>query len=143
MRLFKPAKRQCCCGSGYACVGWHLVLGASAECYVDIIHGRTHTVHSRALQSALDLWLYAHGNFCSKVHGMQKLMSKNASRYLSEHFHVWRCLVEYYFRREIVLQQNAIRRAYALANRFEIQTNLMIRCSGQGICTGPHIRAHD
>ena len=66
----------------------------------------------------MDLWLYAHGNFCRKVHGVEKLMSKHASRYLLEHLQSWRGLVEYYFQREILLQQNAIRRAYALASRF-------------------------
>jgi hypothetical protein len=73
----------------------------------------------------MDLWLYAHGNFCMKVQGIEKLMSKHASRYLLKYFQSWRGLVEYYFHREILLQQNAIRRAYALASRFLNQSALI------------------
>ena len=105
------------CFCGYVIVGLHLNFGETTEpCKCET---RTNLrASSHALQSAMDLWLYAHGNFCTKVHGMEKLMSKHASRYLLEHLQSWRGLVEYYFQREILLQQNAIRRAYALASRF-------------------------
>lgn len=53
--------------------------------------------------------------FCRLVRGMQHLAGKNNARYLSDHFFAWQRVIECYFRREIIVQQSAIRRAYVMA----------------------------
>ena len=71
---------------------------------------------NRAIQqSALGVWVHAHHTFCRKVHQLEKVVGKNARRYTREHLFAWRELVEYYSRREVLVQQNAIRRAYIIA----------------------------
>ena len=65
----------------------------------------------------MDLWLYQHSTFCGQVSGMEALMLRNSSRYTAVHLEAWKTVSDFYFRREVVLQQLAIRRAYAVAAR--------------------------
>lgn len=64
----------------------------------------------------MDLWLFQHLRYCGLVKGMHQLVDKNHARYVSDHFFAWRGVVENYFRREIIVQQSAIRRAYLMAS---------------------------
>lgn len=63
----------------------------------------------------MDIWLFQHFRFCTMVRGMELLAARNGARYISDHFYAWQRVVEGYFRREIIVQQSAIRRAYILA----------------------------
>ena len=65
-------------------------------------------VNRSILYSVLDLWVFGHSCFRAQVKGMEQVLHANKRRYRSEHLNAWRGLVEYFFRREVVVQVGSV-----------------------------------